>query len=152
MQLALTMSKPYPRELLLSAPWKSTEWNPRVVKELVEERMKPEECRITVASQKEIEGRKYEEKEKWYGTEYTIVPMSQKVLEVSCSSLCLAHVAHRVLLPTTAQDCRQLPRAAPTEAQRVRPHRPRNQEQGRSRRAGQATSIAEEQPRLEAVV
>ncbi|ORY56460.1 Metalloenzyme, LuxS/M16 peptidase-like protein [Leucosporidium creatinivorum] len=81
MHLALTMSRPFPREKLLSAPWKSTEWNPRIIRELVEERMRPEECRIMIASQEPVEGRTYELKEKWYGTEYTIVPISEKLLE-----------------------------------------------------------------------
>lgn len=83
MHLALTMSRPFPREKLLSAPWKSTEWNPRIIRELIEERMRPEECRIMIASQEPVEGRTYELKEKWYGTEYTIVPLSEKLLEVS---------------------------------------------------------------------
>jgi insulysin len=83
MHLALTMSRPFPREKLLSAPWKSTEWNPRIIRELVEERMRPEECRIMIASQEPVEGRTYDLKEKWYGTEYTIVPLSEKLLEVS---------------------------------------------------------------------
>lgn len=87
MHLALTMSRPFPREKLLSAPWKSTEWNPRIIRELVEERMKPEECRIMIASQEPVEGRTYELKEKWYGTEYTIVPLSEKLLEVSAFTL-----------------------------------------------------------------
>lgn len=82
MSTSLSMSKPYPRDLLLSAPYKSTEWNPRVVKELLD-RMTQDQCRITVASQNEIGGRTYDQKEKWYGTEYTIEPFSDNLKAVS---------------------------------------------------------------------
>jgi insulysin len=85
MQLSLTMSRPYPRQKILSAPWLSTEWNPKIVHDLLE-RLTPQQCRIMIASQEPIEGRAYERKEQWYGTEYTIVPMSQKLLEVSSVS------------------------------------------------------------------
>lgn len=83
MHLSLTMSRPYPREKLLSAPYLSSEWNPRIINDLVSERLKPEQCRILLAAKDELEGRTYESREKWYGTEYTIVPMSEKLLQVS---------------------------------------------------------------------
>ncbi|KAK4053747.1 metalloprotease [Microbotryomycetes sp. JL201] len=79
MELALCMSRPYPREKLLSAPYKSTDWNPQLIRDLLEQ-MTPDQCRIMVASQDPIEGRVYDQKEKWYGTEYTIAPTSDKVL------------------------------------------------------------------------
>ncbi|GAA5915532.1 hypothetical protein JCM5296_001752 [Sporobolomyces johnsonii] len=78
--LSMSMSKPYPREKLLSAPWICSEWHPAQVNELLD-LMKPEKCRITVAAQKEIGGRIYGEREKWYGTEYTIERTSDKILQ-----------------------------------------------------------------------
>lgn len=36
-----------------------------------------------IASQGEIEGKTYENKEEWYGTEYTIVPLADSLLKVS---------------------------------------------------------------------
>ncbi|KAM0792238.1 hypothetical protein ACM66B_004933 [Microbotryomycetes sp. NB124-2] len=80
MELALGMSRPYPREMLLSAPYKSTEWNPQVIRDLLET-MTPEQCRMMIASQEPIEGRDYDQKEKWYGTEYTIEPLSEKIFK-----------------------------------------------------------------------
>lgn len=77
----MSMSKPYPRDKLLSAPWLCTEWHPQQVDELVQ-LMKPENCRLFVVSQKEVGGRSYGEKEKWYGTEYTIEKTSDKILNV----------------------------------------------------------------------
>ncbi|SGY41131.1 BQ5605_C003g02474 [Microbotryum silenes-dioicae] len=80
MGLALSMSKPFPREKLLSAPWLSTEWNPEIVVDLIG-KLKPENCRILVAANEPIGDRVYDQKERWYGTEYTIEPMSDKLLK-----------------------------------------------------------------------
>ncbi|GAA5953870.1 hypothetical protein JCM3765_000674 [Sporobolomyces pararoseus] len=77
--LSMSMSKPYPREKLLSAPWLCTEWHPTQVEELVK-LLKPDNCRLFVVSQKEVGGRNYTEKEKWYGTEYCIEKTSNKIL------------------------------------------------------------------------
>lgn len=81
------MSKPVPRDKLLSAPWLCTEWHPSQVDELVG-LMTPDKCRMFVTAQEEIGGRRYEEKEKWYGTEYTIEKTSDKILNVRNSLLC----------------------------------------------------------------
>ncbi|SCV66942.1 BQ2448_5588 [Microbotryum intermedium] len=80
MGLALSMSKPFPREKLLSAPWLSTEWNPEIVVDLIG-KLKPENCRILVAANEPIGDRVYDQKERWYGTEYTIEAMSDKLLK-----------------------------------------------------------------------
>ncbi|GAA5990267.1 hypothetical protein JCM5350_000445 [Sporobolomyces pararoseus] len=77
--LSMSMSKPYPREKLLSAPWLCTEWHPQQVEELVK-LLKPENSRLFVVSQQEVGGRVYGEKEKWYGTEYCIEKTSSKIL------------------------------------------------------------------------
>ncbi|KAK4058930.1 metalloprotease [Microbotryomycetes sp. JL221] len=86
MEIALSMSRPYPREKLLSAPWKSTQFNPNIVKQLLNN-MTPQQCRIMIASQEPIEGRTYEQKEQWYGTEYTIDKTSNKVLNQQQNSI-----------------------------------------------------------------
>ncbi|GAA5900616.1 uncharacterized protein JCM6883_002901 [Sporobolomyces salmoneus] len=77
--LSMSMSKPYPREKLLSAPWLCTEWHPQQVDDLLK-LMTPENSRLFVVSQKEVGGRVYGEKEKWYGTEYCIEKTSDKIL------------------------------------------------------------------------
>lgn len=81
MSLSLHMSKPYPREILLSAPWLASKWDEGIVKAATQ-LLDVNECRIMLASQEPIEGREYERKEQWYGTEYTIVPLSEKLLKV----------------------------------------------------------------------
>jgi insulysin len=86
MSLSLQMSKPYPRDVLLSAPWLSSEWNPAVLQEIMGY-LDPKQCRIMISSQAPIEGKTYGEKEKWYGTEYTIVPTSEKILNVSSCAM-----------------------------------------------------------------
>ncbi|GAA5941905.1 uncharacterized protein JCM15063_000815 [Sporobolomyces koalae] len=78
--LSMTMSKPYPRAKLLSAPWLCTEWHPQQVDELVQ-LLTPQNCRMFVVAQKEVGGREYQEREKWYGTEYTIEKTSDKILQ-----------------------------------------------------------------------
>ncbi|GAA6044580.1 A-factor-processing enzyme [Rhodotorula toruloides] len=78
-RLAMILSKPYPRDKVLSAPWICTEWYPKKVEEFLD-LMTPEKCRIFVSAQEEIEGRKYELREEWYGTEYTVERMSDKIL------------------------------------------------------------------------
>lgn len=83
--LSMSMSKPYPRAKLLSAPWLSTEWHPDQVDSLLE-LMTPDKCRLFVTSQKEVGQRTYGEKEKWYGTEYCVEKTSDKILHVSTLS------------------------------------------------------------------
>ncbi|GAA6026838.1 hypothetical protein JCM8097_005898 [Rhodosporidiobolus ruineniae] len=77
--LSILMSKPWPREKVLSAPWVCSEFFPAKVDELLG-LLRPENCRIFLSAQKEIEGRTYEGREKWYGTEYTVEKMSDKIL------------------------------------------------------------------------
>ncbi|BGP14041.1 hypothetical protein JCM10213_005625 [Rhodosporidiobolus nylandii] len=80
MRTAMNMSRPFPRELVLSAPWICTEWHPAKVNELLD-LMRPDHCRIFLSTQKEVGGRTYDLKEQWYGTEYTIEKMSDKILQ-----------------------------------------------------------------------
>ncbi|GAA6064646.1 hypothetical protein JCM10212_004488 [Sporobolomyces blumeae] len=79
MMLSMSMSKPYPRERLLSAPWLCTEWYPDQVDHLVD-LLSPDQCRLFVSAQKEVGARSYTEKEQWYGTEYVIEKTSDKIL------------------------------------------------------------------------
>ncbi|GAA5829536.1 hypothetical protein JCM11251_000196 [Rhodosporidiobolus azoricus] len=79
LRMCQLMHKPYPRELLLSAPWICTEWYPKKVEELLG-LMTPAKCRIFLSAQEEVGGRTYGEREEWYGTEYTIEKMSEKIL------------------------------------------------------------------------
>lgn len=91
MHLSLQMSKPFPRELLLSAPWLTSSWNEEIINDATKH-LTVDECRIMIASQQGLEGKDYNMTEKWYGTEYTIEPLSDRLLKVRLplhrSSLC----------------------------------------------------------------
>jgi len=79
LNLSLQMSRPYARSELLSAPYLSRKWDPELIKAAAQG-LTPDNCRITIASKDPIEGRTYELVEPWYGTEYTVRPTSDKVL------------------------------------------------------------------------
>jgi insulysin len=82
MQLSLQMSKPYPRELLLSAPWLTSSWDEDIIMAATNH-LSVDECRMMVASQEPLVGKDYNMREKWYGTEYTIEPLSDRLLKAS---------------------------------------------------------------------
>lgn len=77
--LSMQMSRPYPRSKLLSAPYLSPLWSPELIKESTAV-LGAANCRIMVASQVPVV--EPDQKEEWYGTEYIIVPTSDKVLKV----------------------------------------------------------------------
>ncbi|BGP54049.1 hypothetical protein JCM8202_003048 [Rhodotorula sphaerocarpa] len=79
-RLSMILSRPYPRDKVLSAPWVCTEWYPAKTRELLE-LLRPENCRLFLAAQNEVGGRTYDQREQWYGTEYTIEKMHDKILQ-----------------------------------------------------------------------
>lgn len=79
MSLSLEMSKPLPRENLLSAPYITKTFNKSLIETCING-LSPERCRVMVATQKGLPGITYDQKEKWYGTEYSIQPMSAKMM------------------------------------------------------------------------
>ena len=135
-RLSMTMSRPYPRDQVLSAPWICSEFYPHKIAQLVAT-MTPQNCRITLGSKAEVGGRTYAEKEEWYGTEFTIEPMADKILAVrplslhSLSSLACRRADSSAL--AVGQERRRVPRARAPRAQRAHPSRPRGQEQGQGR-------------------
>ncbi|GAA6001144.1 hypothetical protein JCM10207_007430 [Rhodosporidiobolus poonsookiae] len=84
-RLSMLMARPYPRDVVLSAPWVCSEWHPAQVTELLDG-ITPSNCRIFLSANKEVGGRTYAEREKWYGTEYTIERMSDKILSAGSPS------------------------------------------------------------------
>jgi insulysin len=79
--LSGSMHKPYPREWLLSAPYLYREFDPSLITKSLEF-LRPDNVRMMIASKTELPGRKYESKETWYGTEYTVIPMTAEMLKV----------------------------------------------------------------------
>ncbi|GAA5996471.1 uncharacterized protein JCM10292_007631 [Rhodotorula paludigena] len=79
-RLSQMMARPYPRAKVLSAPWICTEWFPARTMQLLET-MTADNCRLLLAARDEVGGRTYGEKEQWYGTEYTIEKMADRILQ-----------------------------------------------------------------------
>ena len=75
----------------MSAPYLTSRWDQDIV-DFATKQLDVEKCRMMIASKDELEGKKYDLKERWYGTEYTIVPISDKLLKVR-SSLFLFSIA-----------------------------------------------------------
>lgn len=67
--LSAVMQRPYPRQWLLSGPSLIRKFNPVAIKNGLAH-LNPENFRLTVVSQ-EYPG-KWEKRERWYGTEYTV--------------------------------------------------------------------------------
>ncbi|KAM0753884.1 hypothetical protein T439DRAFT_338697 [Meredithblackwellia eburnea MCA 4105] len=76
--LSLLMSRPYPRERVLSAPLVTTSWRPDVIQRYMN-LLGPETCRMMVGNNEPTVN--LTDKEKWYGTEYTIKPMDEQLLQ-----------------------------------------------------------------------
>ncbi|GAA5926522.1 hypothetical protein JCM10213_002375 [Rhodosporidiobolus nylandii] len=65
----------YPPDKQLIAPWFATEWDEKLIREVMEH-VKPENCRIFVGSKDPLRGREFwKEKEQYYGTEYDVYPL-----------------------------------------------------------------------------
>jgi len=67
--LSSVMQRPYPRDWLLSGPSLMRSFNPEAIKKGLAH-LRPDNFRLTIVSQ-EYPG-KWEKKERWYGTEYTV--------------------------------------------------------------------------------
>lgn len=74
--LCVQMQHPYPREWLLTAPYKLKEWNPELVREQLTN-LTPEQCKITVVSHEPIDGLQWDQAERWYGTKYHVEPFEE---------------------------------------------------------------------------
>jgi insulysin len=75
------MHQPFPREWILSAPYLARQFDASLISRTLDF-LKPENVRMTVASKTELPGKKYDSKEKWYGTEYTVLPMTPELVKV----------------------------------------------------------------------
>ncbi|GAA5854680.1 hypothetical protein JCM5353_000824 [Sporobolomyces roseus] len=79
----------YPPSKILVGPWYASEWSEKEIKDILE-CVRPERGRVFVGSKDPIAGREFwKEKEKWYGTEYSISKLDlgklQKPIEPSPS-------------------------------------------------------------------
>ena len=80
-QLAQQMQVDYPREWILSGPYLTREFNLDLIKALLDQ-LKPSTCRVFVAAQRLPDGTEsWDQKEKWYGTEYKLMGLPESLLE-----------------------------------------------------------------------
>ncbi|KDN45284.1 hypothetical protein K437DRAFT_256623 [Tilletiaria anomala UBC 951] len=80
-QLAGQMQINYPREWILSGPYLTRDFNVDLIKDLLKQ-LTPTKCRVFVAAQQMPDGtQSWDSKEKWYGTEYKLMQLPDKLLE-----------------------------------------------------------------------
>ncbi|WFD35037.1 insulysin [Malassezia cuniculi] len=73
--LAGQMQAPYPPQWLLSGPYLLHEFDPKLVSETLDT-LRPDSCRVMLAGKEPPAGVTLDCTERWYGTEYTVVPLS----------------------------------------------------------------------------
>jgi insulysin len=76
------MQQPYPREWILSSESLIREYNPQLINETLD-LLRRDNFIIKLTSQTFTD---LDQKEKWYGTEYKIEPLSDKLVRVTCHS------------------------------------------------------------------
>ncbi|KAN0065153.1 metalloprotease [Thecaphora frezii] len=80
--IATEMQMPYPREWILSGAYLSREFDLTQIRETLE-MLNPRNCRVMVAAKTLPDGTaSWEHREKWYGTEYTIRPLPEQLLDL----------------------------------------------------------------------
>ena len=85
-RLSQTLHQPWRRSEILSAPYTLTEIDPVEIKKALGYLMQ-DTCRVKVTSQKALKGLEYDQKERWYGTEYTVKPLDKDWFKV-CPPAC----------------------------------------------------------------
>ncbi len=79
-QLASQMQVSYPREWILSGPYLMREFNVDLISGLLDQ-LRPSQCRVFVTAQHMPDGTdSYDKKERWYGTDYKLLPLPDKLL------------------------------------------------------------------------
>ena len=79
--LSSWLHKPFPRSQVLSAPYITSEFNKDQLAGALAN-LDVAKCRVTLASQQPVDGLEYNEKERWYGTQYTIQPLPEAFVQV----------------------------------------------------------------------
>jgi insulysin len=131
--LSSQMQMPYPREWVLSGPYLTREFDPTMIRELAD-CLSPANCRVAVAAQALPDGTTaWDKKERWYGTEYKITPLSQKILQdiVAAGDSSMSLPPPNSFIPTTfeieGKPAEGQPKPVPTK----RPHLARHTPLGR---------------------
>lgn len=75
--LAGQMQAPYPPQWLLSGPYLLHEFDTKLVSDTLNA-LRPDACRVMLAGREPPQGVILDKSERWYGTEYTVVPLTAK--------------------------------------------------------------------------
>lgn len=78
------MTRPYPRDRILSAPYTMTDFDRDQIAGALS-MLDVDNCLVSVASQTPLPGFEYKEKEQWYGTQYTLAPLPNELIDVRSS-------------------------------------------------------------------
>ncbi|GAA5931722.1 uncharacterized protein JCM15063_001550 [Sporobolomyces koalae] len=109
----------YPPSKTLIGPWFADKWRPDEIKALLEQ-LQPKYGRVFVGSKEPIEGREFwQSQEKWYGTEYDILPLDVASLVKPVDPPAkLALPAANIFIPTKLDLLTEQPTQDPSK----RPH------------------------------
>lgn len=80
--ISTSLHEPYSRSQILSAPYRLAEYDPEAIKAVLEYLIK-DKAQVFICSHSDIEGLKYDKREKWYGTEYRIDALKPEWFDVS---------------------------------------------------------------------
>ncbi|PWN29969.1 hypothetical protein BDZ90DRAFT_229012 [Jaminaea rosea] len=84
--LSSQMQINYPREWVLSGPYLTREFDQDLIRNTLA-CLSPERCRVSIAAQECPDGSKaWDQKEKWYGTEYKLTPLPTNLLTSSAAA------------------------------------------------------------------
>lgn len=80
-ELSNTMQMPWPRSQLLSAPYRSGDFDIADIKKALD-CLSMEVCQVWVLSQTPVDGLEWQSKERWFRTQYTVRPLTKEWFKV----------------------------------------------------------------------
>ncbi|BGP22999.1 a-pheromone processing metallopeptidase ste23 [Rhodotorula toruloides] len=102
----------YDPDKLLVGPWFATEWDVALIKKTMGY-LRADNCRVFVGSKEPLPGREvWKEREKYYGTEYDVIPLDFDSL-LSSSSSSLALPGRNIFVPEKLHLLREKPSSEP---------------------------------------
>lgn len=80
------MQMPWPRSQLLSTPYTYASFDSAEVQKALSY-LSMDACQVRVTSSSALPGLEWKEKERWYGTEYVVAPLTQEWFKVSAVNI-----------------------------------------------------------------
>ena len=85
--MATEMQMPYPREWIVSGAYLTRDFDLATIQHTLD-KLDPSNCRVTLSAKTLPDGTtEWEEREKWYGTEYTMRPLPQRLLQLEAAKV-----------------------------------------------------------------